>query len=186
MICWGLPATLPSLVPCVVQLCSDDFNVLNIYTCTPAACWSYIELSLRQCFLGTWNHVLDFQDRSPKGLLKNVKRVLSHFDPEHIPFSVEEGHHFLWSSNAFVQTKPNIHRLELRCLHKELHPFVASNLTVLLCVCTKKTIRYLLFWHKNQVNCPLELLPLLLQSSHGLNVLDAHTFHVLQEGDLQI
>ena len=33
---------------------------------------------------------------------------------------------------------------------------------------------------------PFELLALLLQPPHSLNVLDAHTFHVLQEGDLQI
>ena len=46
-------------------------------------------------------------------------------------------------------------------------------------MCVLKTVRYLFIWDKNQVNCPLECLPLLLQYSHCLNVLDAHTFHIL-------
>ena len=39
----------------------------------------------------------------------------------------------------------------------------------------------LFFGDKNEVDRPFELLALLLQPPHSLNVLDAHTFHVLDQ-----
>ena len=39
----------------------------------------------------------------------------------------------------------------------------------------------LFFWDKNEVDRSFELLALLLQPPHSLNVLDAHTFHVLDQ-----
>ena len=54
--------------------------------------------------------------------------VSPHRDPEGITFSIEERDHFLRPGDAFVETEPNIHGLELRCVHEQLHPFQTSNL----------------------------------------------------------
>jgi len=95
----------------------------------------------------------------------------NHLDPENVALSIEKGHHFFRPSDPFVETKANVHRLELGSVDKELHSFQAS---------------HLFFGDKNEVDRSFELLALLLQPPHRLDVLDADTFHVLSSTAIDV
>ena len=133
--CSGLLQAVPSLGLCAEKLSS--FNFPELWSCLSCLyakslliiCWAFSP--------AVFSRNMDPCPGLPGQITFNTlwTRFLSiwtHLDPENVALSIEKGHHFFRPSDPFVETKANVHRLELGSVDKELHSFQASYLAAFL------------------------------------------------------